>query len=194
MERRISKNWLIYQAKFFYNAAVNLELINRHSDDLLFLTPTIVNAAFSIEITLKAILSCEGVAYKNEHNIVVLYSLLPGNAQMLVWKWVWMKAPEYDLEKCFQELVLISDAFKQWRYSFEDGVKPALDMRFLMCFANAVIGTMLELGYNVDVIPSEEMTSDEATEQAKRVCEGSRSEAVEKNLEYIKKELGAQMQ
>lgn len=194
MERRISKNWLIYQAKSFYNAAVNLELINRHSDDLLFLTPTIVNAAFSIEITLKAILSCEGAAYKNEHNIVVLYSLLPGNAQMLVWKWVWMKAPEYDLEKCFQELVLISDAFKQWRYSFEDGVKPALDMRFLMCFANAVIGTMLELGYNVDVIPSEEMTSDEAAEQAKRVCEGSRSEAVEKNLEYIKKELGAQMQ
>ena len=91
MTRNVNKNRLIYQAKSFYNAAINLELINRESGDLLFLTPTIVNAAFSIELTFKAILTCECIAYDNEHNIMVLYNLLPEKAQALIWKWIWAK-------------------------------------------------------------------------------------------------------
>ena len=194
MTRTVNKNRLIYQAKSFYNAAINLERIDRESGDLLFLTPTIVNAAFSIEITLKAILTCEGITYENEHNIMVLYSLLPESAQALIWKWVWTKAPEYDVEKCVRELILISDAFKQWRYSFEDGIKPALDTRFLMCFANAAIGTMFELGYNVDVTPvGTEMSTDEI-ERVERMYEDNRREAIEKNLAYIRRKLGTPAQ
>ena len=194
MARNVNRDQLIYQAKSFYNAAINLELIYRESDDLLFMTPAIVNAAFSIEITLKAILACEGISYENEHNIFVLYNLLPEDAQMLIWKWVWSKAPEYDVEKSVRELILISDAFKQWRYSFEDGIKPALDVRFLMCFANAAIGTMFELGYNVDLIPRAEEMSAEEVESVDRMYEENRSEAIEKNLEYIRRKLGAQGQ
>lgn len=183
-----SKSCLIYQAKAFYNAAINLELLDRKSDhgsgDFLFQTPAAVNAAFSIEITLKAILTCEGIAYKREHNLFVLYTLLPDHAQYLIWKWVREKTPEYDNDALIEEFVLISDAFIQWRYSFEEGIKPAFDMRFLMSFATAAIMTMFELGYNVDISPVKKEKSDEEILQ---LLEYNRHQAIEENLNYIRK-------
>ena len=182
-----SKYVLIYQAKAFYNAAINLELMDRESDhssgDFLFQTPATVNAAFSIEITLKAILTCEGIAYKREHNLFVLYTLLPEQAQYLIFKWMRENVPEYDSEAFIKEFVLISDAFVQWRYSFEEGIKPAFDMRFLMGFATAAIMAMFELGYNVDITPGKKEKSDEEILQ---MFEDNRRQAYEKNLDYIR--------
>lgn len=190
-----SKSQLIYQAKAFYNAAINLELLDRQSDhesgDFLFQTPAAVNAAFSIEITLKAILTCEGIEYKREHNLFVLYTLLPEHAQYLVFKWVREKTPEYDNDAFVKEFILISDAFKQWRYSFENGIKPAFDMRFLMSFATAAIATMFELGYNVDISPAEKEKSDEEILQ---MFEDNRREAVDVNLDYIRRKCVGQTQ
>lgn len=183
-----SKNWMIYQAKAFYNAAINLELIDRSSDhesgNFLFQIPAAVNAAFSIEIALKAILTCEGMAYKREHNLFVLYTLLPENAQYLIFKWVKEKTPEYDNDAIVKEFILISDTFKQWRYSFENDIKPAFDMRFLMSFATAAIATMFELGYNVDISPAEKEKSDEEILQ---MLKENRREAVDVNFDYIQR-------
>lgn len=48
--------FLIFQAKSFYNAYLNLERIDMQSGDFLFTVPMLVNGAFSIELSLKAIL------------------------------------------------------------------------------------------------------------------------------------------
>lgn len=47
--------FLIFQAKSFYNAYLNLERIDMQSGDFLFTVPMLVNGAFSIELSLKAI-------------------------------------------------------------------------------------------------------------------------------------------
>ena len=62
---------LVYQAKSFYNAYIALEQLSREDSDalLLLLAPLIVNGAFSIELTLKAILAKNQISYKNEHSI-----------------------------------------------------------------------------------------------------------------------------
>ena len=48
--------FLVFQAKSFYNAYLNLERIDMQSGDFLFTVPMLVNGAFSIELCLKAIL------------------------------------------------------------------------------------------------------------------------------------------
>ena len=53
----IKNEFLIYQAKSFYNAYIALEQINQSCElPLMHYVPMLVNGAFSIEITLKAIL------------------------------------------------------------------------------------------------------------------------------------------
>lgn len=189
MKRNIRKNALIYQAKSFYNAAINLERIHHESGDLLFFVPMVVNAAFSVEIAFKAILVCEDISYENEHNLFILYSLLPDKAKVLVQKWVEKKTPEYDLESFLSELVLVSDSFRQWRYSFEGGAPPALEMRFLMCLANAAIGTMFEMGYNVDLVEMKEEISAEEIERINQMFEENRSDALEMNKRHIARKI-----
>lgn len=66
--------------------------------------------------------------------------------------------------KFYDELVLISNAFIDWRYVFEDKSAPAIDSRFLSAFANASIWTMFS-HYNVDLIPSASTISDEEVEK-----------------------------
>ena len=53
----MNKERLAYQAKAFYNAYINLEVFSRDSEGLLFLVPSIVNGAFSIELALKTMLT-----------------------------------------------------------------------------------------------------------------------------------------
>lgn len=65
-ETKDSKNTLIYQAKAIYRAAIYLERIRYESGNLLFLVPVVVNAAFSVETTFKAILACEEISNENE--------------------------------------------------------------------------------------------------------------------------------
>ena len=57
---------LVYQAKSFYNAYIALEQLSRENPDalLLLLAPLIVNGAFSIELTLKAILAKNQISNK----------------------------------------------------------------------------------------------------------------------------------
>ena len=74
----IRNEFLIYQAKSFYNAYIALEQINQLCDKpLMYYVPMLVNGAFSIEITLKAILSENQIDYGKEHNLVVLFQQLP---------------------------------------------------------------------------------------------------------------------
>lgn len=140
----------IYQAKSFYNAYINLERIHAQAGGLSFFAPMAINGAFAIEITIKAILLNLNIPFEKEHNLAVLFNLLPEEVQNEIWNWVKEKTPEYaDEEKRNEELILISEVFKQCRYIYEFDIPP-FDTRFLSSFANATIGVMFKLGLNVD--------------------------------------------
>lgn len=176
--------YVIYQAKAFYNAYIYLERIYNEAEGLLFYVPMVINGAFSIEITLKAILINQGILFKKEHNLFVLFDLLPSDIKNMIWNWVAKKTPEYaDKEKRMTELMLISDAFKQWRYVYEESV-PAFDTRFLSSFANATIGVMFSLGYNVDLVKT---TTLETYDEIEAKIQNNRKKMIDKNLKYIER-------
>ena len=135
----INADLLVYQAKSFYNAFIALEQINQTCENpMMYYVPMIVNGAFSIEITLKAILAKNQIEYGKKHNLIYLFELLPDSFQTELLEHLIEKAPEYEDEKKRKdELILISNAFPDWRYAFEGKPAPAFDMRFLSAFANA---------------------------------------------------------
>ena len=103
--------FLVYQAKSFYNAYIALEQLNPAGDELLYLVPTLVNGAFSIELTIKAILVEQGIPYDKEHNLKILFDKLPAEIQKRIWDYLATKVPEYsDVTKCENELLIMSEA------------------------------------------------------------------------------------
>ena len=184
---------LVYEAKSFYNAYIALEQIHFSCENPThYFIPTIVNGAFSIELTLKAILAKNQIEYGKEHNLVFLYQLLPDSFQLELLNHLVEKAPEYkDTKKCADELLLISNAFADWRYAFEKPA-PALDMRFLSAFANAAIWTMFS-HYNVsyEQTSETEKTDDEIDEmfrQNREECKNANILALQKTMKKQRKE------
>ncbi len=176
---------IVYQAKSFYNAYIALEQIYNNTNETMFLVPVIVNGCFSIEITLKAILKNNDIKYKNEHNLVVLYNKLPTEIQKMINDWVLEKTPEYkDDSRINEELLIISGAYNQWRYCF-DNEPASIDTCFVSSFANAVIGVMFSLGLNVDL--TEEIVTNNEIDMVSHKIEENRKQFIEKNKEYIKK-------
>ena len=176
--------WLVYQAKAFYNAFIALEQISDPVDNpMLLLIPRIVNGAFAAEITLKAILTEQGINYDKEHNLKVLFDKLPRNIQNDFWEFLCSKKPEYsDVEKRDKELVIMSDAFIKWRYSFEGNNPPAFDTNFLSAFANAAIYMMFDLGYNAYLQPA---TLSESVENIEKKYENNRNTNYQNSTNYI---------
>lgn len=180
------KELLIYQAKSFYNAYIALEQINQSCEQsMMYYVPMLVNGAFSIEIMLKAILAMNNIQYGKEHNLAVLFLQLPEVFQLELISHLLEKASEYsDVDKCAEELILISNAFVDWRYAFEGNSVPAFDSRFLAAFANAAIRTMFT-HYNVDVVPAAEKTK--ADEEIEEMFRKNREKCKVTNLEKIQK-------
>ncbi len=177
---------LVYQAKSFYNAYIALEQISQTSENpLMYYAPMLVNGSLSVEITLKAILTENCIEYGKEHNLYVLFQQLPDSFKNELLSHLIEKAPEYkNTDKCVEEFLLMSNAFVEWRYAFEEKGAPALDARFLSAFANAAIWTMFS-HYNVDfVISSDEgKTEDDINEMFRH----NREEHIIENLQKIRK-------
>lgn len=185
----IKSDYLVYQAKSFYNAHIALEQISQQCETpLLYSVPTIVNGAFSIELALKAILAKNHIDYGKEHNLMVLFKMLPTLFQEQLVSKLLDRAPAYaDAKKLKEEFVLISNAFVDWRYCFEDNPVPAFDIHFLYAFAAAAIYTMYR-HYNVDYVRRyEEKPSDEDDERIDEEIRKNREQCIEKNLRIIEK-------
>jgi len=179
---------LIYQAKSFYNAYIALAQIRIPENEFLYLIPEMVNGALSVELTLKAILTEQNIPYEHEHNLKILFDKLPLDIQALIWYYVGKKAPSYsDLAKCENELLLMSEAFVQWRYFFERKLATAFELSFLSVFANAAIIVMFDLGYNVDLVKDELAKSPWENEEIDRKFAANRIKSAKIIQEQIEK-------
>ena len=94
--------------------------------------PATVNSAFACEVFLKALLNYHDIPLKRQHKIKELYELLPDKLKGGMW------------EDAFGHELLdnISDAFVDWRYSYEIvGTKRAsmqINIGFLTAFRNTL--------------------------------------------------------
>ena len=176
---------IVYQAKSFYNAYIALERIYNDTQEIMLLVPVIVNGCFSVEVTLKAILKNNDIRYDKEHNLKVLFNLLPTEIKDKICDWVLEKTPEYkDDSRINEELLIISGAYNQWRYCF-DNEPASIDTRFVSSFANAAIGVMFSLGLNVDL--TEDNTTNADIDIVDHKIQENRKKFIKKNTEYIKK-------
>lgn len=186
----LNDNMLVFEAKSFYNAYIALEQLDRDNDHplMLFHIPMIVNGAFAIEITFKAILTKNQIEYGKEHNLAVLFLKLPDHFQLEMMDTLSKKVPEYmDSRRLTEELVLLSTAFIDWRYAYEDHSAPAIDTRFLSAFSNAAISALLG-HYNVELSPSTSFAKSE--DEINKLFLENRQKFRGKNLNEIQKRLG----
>lgn len=185
----MNNEWLAFEAKSFYNAYLNLEWMNQSMGGANFFIPMAVNGAFSIELSIKAILVHFGISYNKEHNLLALFRLLPDQLQEIFWKYLAYKAPEYSDEKRRQdELVMISDIFVDWRYGFEGNPAPAFETRFLSAFANTAIWVMFALGMDYDLLErSKDKPKDKSDEEITEMIDQNRAETIKKILAKVDK-------
>ena len=118
----------------------------------------------------------------------VLFDKLPAEIQKRILYYLVTKAPEYsDVTKCENELLIMSETFVQWRYSYEGKGVPAFDSRFLSAFANTTITVMFELGYNVFFTSSTISQDTEKYAEIDAKIAQNRKEFLEENQKTIQK-------
>ena len=151
----MKKCYLAFQAKIFYETFVVLrQMISGKNGIVRYYVPYIVNGAFSAELALKSILTENEIVYQKEHNLLKLFFLLPKVYRDEIISRFILLYPTYNQENLSVDLVLLSDAFIDWRYSFEGNVAP-MDTKFADSFITAIAKT-LEAHYNVDYVECED--------------------------------------
>lgn len=109
---------------------------------MLYITPAVVNAAFACEVFLKLLLCFEKVEFGKSHRLEDLFKKLPDNAQRELKIRTIAKYGRW--ENLFHQkyISLVSDAFQEWRYIYEnDWSKSAvkqIEVGFVMAFQNSL--------------------------------------------------------
>ena len=85
----------------------------------VYTIPWIVNGAFACELGLKYILTQNNISFKREHYLHKLFELLPHQDKTAIFKELCEKYPNYSNEQLSKEILLISDAFRNFRYAYE---------------------------------------------------------------------------
>ena len=124
-------------------ADLALKNFRHDSADIEWYTePATVNSAFACEIFLKALLIYNDVPMKRQHKIKELYELLPDEPKALVKQTTMTNGGMWENAFGYEQLDNISDAFVDWRYSYEIvGKKRAslqINIGFLTAFRNAL--------------------------------------------------------
>ena len=101
-------------------------------------TPAVVNSAFACEVYLKALLKYYDIPVKKEHRLKELYELLPEKAR----DWIKLTVISHygQWSDCFGRDYLenISNAFSDWRYSYESDRLMSIHHGFLTTFRDAL--------------------------------------------------------
>ena len=157
---------LMYQAGCFLTAYINLCILNANSSTPVFAVPMIVNGAFAAELSLKALLTKNGIEYGREHNLFYLFNCLPDDIKLEVVNRSMEATPAFrDLQNWMNQLILISNAFEEWRYNYESGHALVLDTNYLQAFAQAVSKTLSSHYGTVDFVASKRVVNEEEIEK-----------------------------
>lgn len=147
----MSNVFLAFQAKTFYETYQILNQQESESKFPRYLAPMIVNGAFSAELALKSILTENHVNYRREHNLLSLLMLLPTDfALEIVNRSMSIGTSYREFGKWVDEMILISEAFVDWRYCFESSA-PAFDLTFFDSFVRAIYETLIS-HYNIEMV------------------------------------------
>ena len=103
----------------FYETWYLLDEVTDLSSVDVYTIPWIVNGAFACELGLKYILIQNNISFKREHFLHKLFELLPHKDKMAIFKELREKYPNYSNEQLSREILLISDAFCNFRYAYE---------------------------------------------------------------------------
>lgn len=110
--------------------------------NLAYITPAIVNAAFSCEVFLKLLLQHEGKDIHKIHKLNDLYAKLSEDIQMELKEKTILRYGKWSDIWGRPYLEQISNAFVEWRYSYEhDWTKSAsmqIEVGFLIAFKNSL--------------------------------------------------------
>lgn len=180
---------LRYQAGSFLNTYINLCAMNAEAKDLTFVIPMVVNGAFAAELSLKAILTENGIEYSNVHSLLYLFMLLPDDFALEVINRSMERAPAFrDFQVWENQLFLISDAFEEWRYSYEAKHSLILDTNFLQAFVQALNSTLTAHYGSVKAEPVDTMEEDEEIEKKfQNATESQKQAAIEHFDRIVKK-------
>lgn len=152
----------------------------------------VVNGAFSAELALKALLKHHDIAYGTTHNLLHLFMLLPIDISSEIVNRSMEATPTFrNLENWIHELILISNAFEEWRYSYEAKHSLVLDTNFLQAFAQAASKTLSSHCGKVEYGEAVRVENVEDVEKINRKFEDGIQEqklaAIEKYLQIQKK-------
>lgn len=143
---------LAFQAKSFFNVYLNLLNFDAHNSVSNFIVPAVVNGAFSAELALKSMLTERGIPYGREHSLLELFLLLPHDfINEFLCKFYERTSQYHDTDKWMEELILISNAFVDWRYCFEKGPLPAFHFDYFDAFIFAAF-CVVSNHYDVDMV------------------------------------------
>ena len=98
--------------------------------------PWIVNGAFACELGMKYILECNNLSYHKEHLLHELFNKLPDKDAIAISSELIKQYPGYDKDFFSQNILLISDAFCNFRYAYEKNL--VLEFKFCKLFFEAV--------------------------------------------------------
>lgn len=110
--------------------------------NLAYITPAIVNAAFSCEVFLKLLIQHEGKDTYKTHKLNDLYAKLSKDTQEELEKKTILRYGKWRNVWGIPYLEQISDAFKKWRYSYEHNWTKSASMQievgFLIAFKDSL--------------------------------------------------------
>ncbi len=107
-------------------------------------TPAIVNYAFACEVYLKSLLYFSDISFKKKHELKELFDLLPEKYKESIMRLTLAECGSWD----DYSLDNISNAFIEWRYSYETIGKKRACMRIETGFLVALNNALRELCTN----------------------------------------------
>lgn len=149
----------------------------------------VVNGAFSAELSLKALLKHYDVAYGTTHNLLHLFWLLPTDVSYEIVNRSMEATPAFrDLDNWMDQLILISNAFEEWRYSYEAKHPLVLDINFLQAFTQAASKTLSAHCGDVDYVETVSVENEaQINQKFEEGIEAQKQVAMEKFLQIRKK-------
>lgn len=98
--------------------------------------PWIVNGALACEIGMKYILAQNKMEVPKMHLLHELYNKLPDTHRAEISDRLFSAYPTYEMEQFNQEILLLSNAFCEFRYSYEHAL--SLDLQFFRTWCSAI--------------------------------------------------------